>query len=64
VSGITQYTSRFTFSQVLNGQLYILRNCGGPGAGDPFKIEADWSVRPARADLDALAATIRGSLAT
>ena len=30
-------------------------------AGDTFKIDADWSVKPPRAELDAIAAEIRGA---
>jgi histidine triad (HIT) family protein len=29
--------------------------------GDPFKIDADWSVRPSREELDRIAASIRGA---
>ena len=31
-------------------------------AGDTFRIDADWSVRPSRNELDAVAAQIRGAL--
>jgi diadenosine tetraphosphate (Ap4A) HIT family hydrolase len=48
------------FQEVFHVHLHVFPRF----AGDPFKIEADWSVRPARAELDALAATVRGSLAT
>jgi diadenosine tetraphosphate (Ap4A) HIT family hydrolase len=30
--------------------------------GDPFKLSADWSVRPAREELDAIARQIRGAI--
>jgi histidine triad (HIT) family protein len=43
------------FQEVFHVHLHVFPRF----AGDPFKIEADWSVRPARAELDALAATIR-----
>jgi histidine triad (HIT) family protein len=47
------------FQEVFHVHLHVFPRF----AGDPFKIEADWSVRPVRADLDALAATIRAGLA-
>jgi histidine triad (HIT) family protein len=47
------------FQEVFHVHLHVFPRF----AGDPFKIDADWSVRPARAELDALAAAIRGGLA-
>ena len=47
------------FQEVFHVHLHVFPRF----AGDPFKIEADWSVRPARAELDALAATIRSAYA-
>ncbi|HET9224347.1 MAG TPA: HIT family protein [Roseiflexaceae bacterium] len=47
------------FQEVFHVHLHVFPRF----AGDPFKIDADWSVRPDRAELDALAATIRGGLA-
>jgi diadenosine tetraphosphate (Ap4A) HIT family hydrolase len=47
------------FQEVFHVHLHVFPRF----AGDPFKIDADWSTRPARAELDAIAATIRGGLA-
>src|SRR5262245_33223325 len=47
------------FQEVFHVHLHVFPRF----AGDPFKIEADWSARPARAELDAVAATIRGAYA-
>jgi len=46
------------FQEVFHVHLHVFPRF----AGDPFKIEADWSVRPARAELDAVAATIRSAV--
>jgi diadenosine tetraphosphate (Ap4A) HIT family hydrolase len=43
------------FQEVFHVHLHVFPRF----AGDPFKIEADWSARPERAELDAVAATIR-----
>jgi histidine triad (HIT) family protein len=43
------------FQEVFHVHLHVFPRF----AGDPFKIEANWSARPALAELDALAATIR-----
>ena len=47
------------FQEVFHVHLHVFPRF----VGDPFKIEADWSARPARAELDAVAATIRGAYA-
>src|SRR4029453_13486029 len=46
------------FQEVFHVHLHVFPRF----AGDPFKIEADWSVRPALAELDAVAATIRSAV--
>jgi diadenosine tetraphosphate (Ap4A) HIT family hydrolase len=45
------------FQEVFHVHLHVFPRF----AGDPFRIEADWSARPAREELDAVAATIRGA---
>ena len=45
------------FQDVLHVHLHVLPRWGG----DSFRIEADWSARPQRAELDALAADVRSA---
>jgi diadenosine tetraphosphate (Ap4A) HIT family hydrolase len=47
------------FQEVFHVHLHVFPRF----VGDPFKIEADWSARPARMELDALATMIRAALA-
>jgi histidine triad (HIT) family protein len=47
------------FQEVFHVHLHVFPRF----AGDPFKIEADWSVRPERAELDGVAEKLRGAYA-
>jgi diadenosine tetraphosphate (Ap4A) HIT family hydrolase len=48
------------FQEVFHIHLHVLPRF----TGDPFKIDADWSIQPARDELDALAAQIRSAYAS
>lgn len=46
------------FQEVFHTHLHVIPRF----AGDSFRISADWSVTPTRAELDAQAAWIRGGV--
>ena len=46
------------FQEVFHTHLHVFPRF----AGDSFRIDADWSVRPGRAELDAIAGMVRGVL--
>jgi histidine triad (HIT) family protein len=45
------------FQEVFHVHLHVFPRY----AGDTFRIDADWSTRPSRAELDAVAAQIRSA---